>query len=59
VDSYRDVRAFDEGDVIRFERPGPFGVSQWKTRKSDLNEHERAVWAREQPQPKQAQPKKD
>ena len=59
ADSYSGVRAFEEGDVIRFERPGPFGVSQWKTKKSDLNQMERAVWDREKSQPKQAQPKKD
>lgn len=47
-DPYRDVRAAEDGDSIRFERPGPFGVSQWKKKKSDLNEMERAVWTREQ-----------
>jgi len=47
ADTYADVKAVEEGDSIRFERPGPFGTSQWKTRKSDLNAMEQAVWTRE------------
>jgi hypothetical protein len=54
--SYDNVRAFEEGDSIRFERPGPFGVSQWKTRKSEMNDMERAVWSREKTR---AESKKD
>jgi hypothetical protein len=57
ADSYQNVRAFEEGDSIRFERPGPFGVSQWKTKKSDLNASERAVWTREKT--RAAESKKD
>jgi hypothetical protein len=49
-ESYRDVHAFEEGDLIRFERKSPFGVSQWKTKKSELNDMEREVWEREKAQ---------
>ena len=47
TDPYTNVKAMEDGDHIRFERPGPFGVSQWKARKSELNDMERAVWNRE------------
>jgi hypothetical protein len=40
------IQAFDAGDTVRFERPGPFGVYRWETRKSDLDETERAAWNR-------------
>jgi len=42
------VKAVEEGDTVRFENPTPFGPLRWQTRKSDLNEMERAVWNREQ-----------
>jgi hypothetical protein len=45
---YADVKAAAAGDFIRFERATPFGVSKWETRKSELDEMERAVWQREQ-----------
>jgi hypothetical protein len=45
-DSGADVKAFDAGDSVRFERPGPFGVYRWQTRKSELSEMERAAWDR-------------
>jgi hypothetical protein len=41
------TRAREEGDTIVFERPGPFGVYHWSTKKSALSESERAVWERE------------
>jgi hypothetical protein len=44
-----DVKVTDMGDSIRFERPGPFGMYKWQTRKSELNEMEKAVWDRQQP----------
>jgi hypothetical protein len=40
--------AVEDGDVIRFTRPGPFGLYRWTKKKSELNEQERAVWKREQ-----------
>ena len=41
------TRAFEDGDSIRFERPGPFGVYSWKQKKTELNSLERTVWDRE------------
>jgi hypothetical protein len=45
---YSNVKATEQGDSIRFERPTPFGPFRWQTKKSDLNEMERTVWQREQ-----------
>ena len=39
------ARAFDDGDYVRFERPGPFGTYHWRTKKADLDETEKALWA--------------
>lgn len=41
------TKAVEDGDLIRFERPSPFGVSHWERKKGELNEMERAVWDRE------------
>lgn len=41
------VRASEDGDSIRFERPGPFGTYRWQRKKSELNEFERSVWDRQ------------
>ncbi|HYW48198.1 MAG TPA: hypothetical protein VE959_35370 [Bryobacteraceae bacterium] len=46
-DRYPGVKATEHGDVIRFERPGPFGVYRWEQKKTELNEMEQAVWDRE------------
>jgi len=35
------IRAFDDGEFVRFERRGPFGVYKWRRNKADLNEAER------------------
>lgn len=45
---YDNVKATEDGDRIRFERPTPFGPFRWQTRKSELNDMERKVWEREQ-----------
>jgi hypothetical protein len=44
------VKATEDGDTIRFERPGPFGVYKWQKNKSDLNAMEQAAWNRQQAQ---------
>lgn len=44
---FEDVKATEDGDAIRFERPGPFGVYKWQRKKTELNEMEQAVWDRE------------
>jgi hypothetical protein len=36
-----DVKVFDEGDKVRFERPTPFGVMKTEKKKSDLTDDER------------------
>jgi hypothetical protein len=42
-----NMRAFEEGDSIRFERPTPFGTMRWTRKKSELNDVEKAAWERE------------
>ena len=42
-----NVKATESGDVIRFERPGPFGTYKWERKKADLTESEQAIWTRE------------
>ena len=54
-----NMRAFEEGDNIRFERPTPFGVAHWVRKKSELNEMERAAWERERRKPAEKQPAKE
>jgi hypothetical protein len=45
---FEDVKATEDGDTIRFERPGPFGIYKWQRNKTELDEMEQTVWAREQ-----------
>jgi hypothetical protein len=45
---FANVKATEQGDSIRFERPTPFGPFRWQAKKSELNEMERMVWEREQ-----------
>jgi len=40
------ITAVEDGDVVRFERPGPFGVYKWEKKKSELNENESAALER-------------
>ena len=35
------MKAFDEGDKVRFEKPSPFGPVKWEKNKSDLTDDER------------------
>jgi hypothetical protein len=37
------IKATEDGDNVRFERQGPFGVWKWEKKKSDLNENEKAA----------------
>lgn len=39
--------AFEDGDSIRFVQNSPFGHTEWRKKKTDLNEIEQAVWNRE------------
>lgn len=45
VDS-SDTTAVEDGDTVRFERPGPFGKYRWQRKKTELDEWEQAVWNR-------------
>jgi len=47
-EAWDNTRAWDDGDAVRFERPGPFGVYHWRTGKAELDAAERACWARQQ-----------
>lgn len=35
------LKAFDEGDEIRFERQGPFGAYTWRRKKGELTQEEK------------------
>ncbi len=50
-EAWDNTKAWDDGDAVRFERPGPFGVYRWRTKKSELDAAERAFWARQQAGP--------
>ena len=41
------MKATEDGDAIRFERPGPFGTYRWQRKKTELDEMEQAAWERE------------
>jgi hypothetical protein len=38
------VKMTEDGDSLKFERQGPFGVYRWSKKKSDLDEEEKAAW---------------
>ena len=38
----------EEGDALRFSRPGPFGTYSWVKKKTQLDKDETAVWERAQ-----------
>jgi len=37
------IKATEDGDIVRFERLGPFGVWKWEKKKSDLDDSEKAA----------------
>lgn len=37
------IKATEDGDKVRFERLGPFGVWKWEKKKSELDETEKAA----------------
>ena len=37
------IKATEDGDKVRFERQGPFGVWKWEKKKSELDESEKAA----------------
>ena len=46
ADPSAGVKAVEDGDVVHFERSGPFGVYKWQKKKSELDEIERAALER-------------
>ncbi len=46
------LKAFDDGDKVRFERQGPFGKYQWVRKKTELTAEERQAWEKAQQQGK-------
>jgi hypothetical protein len=38
------VKITEDGDSLKFERQGPFGMYRWTKKKSDLDEEEKAAW---------------
>jgi hypothetical protein len=42
-----NVKATEDGDSVKFERPGPFGMYKWEKKKADLDAGEKAAWERE------------
>ena len=40
------ITATEDGDSVRFERPGPFGPYRWEKKKSELSHDERSAWER-------------
>jgi hypothetical protein len=41
------VKVTEDGDSVKFERPGPFGIRKWEKKKTDLDAGEKAAWERE------------
>jgi hypothetical protein len=37
------IKATEDGDIVRFERLGPFGVWKWEKKKSELDDTEKAA----------------
>jgi hypothetical protein len=45
--SLDDSKITEDGDSVKFERPGPFGTYKWEKKKTDLDAGEKAAWERE------------
>jgi hypothetical protein len=50
VDTPEGMKAFPEGDKVRFETSGPFGVTRWVKGKDEMSDVERRVWERDAPE---------
>jgi hypothetical protein len=48
------IKATEDGDIVRFERKGPFGLWKWEKKKSELDEGEKAALANSQNKDKTA-----
>ncbi len=47
-DPNEHVTAVAHGDMIRFEKPNPFGSTAWEKKATDLTPDEQKIWDREQ-----------
>jgi hypothetical protein len=43
----QQTTAVEQGDSVRFERASPFGKQTWVKKKTDLDETEQKIWARQ------------
>jgi hypothetical protein len=43
ADKAAGIKATEDGDMVRFERQGPFGLWKWDKKKSELDETEKAA----------------
>jgi len=43
----QQTTAVEQGDSVRFERVSPFGKHTWVKKKTDLDETEQKIWARQ------------
>lgn len=50
------TKVIEDGDVLRFERPSPFGMSRWTRKKSELTEDEKKLWESQRTSPGQTNP---
>jgi hypothetical protein len=46
VEASDGITAKEDGDLVRFESPGPFGPYRWQKKKSELADYEKAAWER-------------
>jgi hypothetical protein len=46
ADTTAGIKVTEEGSVIHFERPGPFGAYRWQKKESELDDSERAALER-------------
>jgi hypothetical protein len=47
------IKVTEDGETLRFERTGPFGVQRWQRNKSELTDVERAAWEKSRAAAKQ------
>lgn len=48
ADPLEGMSVKEDGNMLKFSRPGPFGVYTWTKKKNDLNADETVVWERSQ-----------
>jgi hypothetical protein len=42
------IKAVADGEIVKFERPSPFGMHRWQKNRQDLDEKEKAALAQAQ-----------